>query len=314
VVSCLHSIGGVPQAIVCDNLKAAVAKGHKYAPIINKTLKDLALHYNCVIHPTRPYQPQDKALVENAVNLVYQRIYYPLSKQTFFSLAALNEAIEAMLVVYNDYQFQNRPITRMQQFVDMEQSALQPLPASPYQIRYYKRAKVQKISHIYVGVDKNYYSVPHRYIGQHVEVQYNASLVQVFFNGERIAHHKRSFKPGHYTTVSDHLPSTHQAFNSWNPEWFARRAADIGPNTQKYIARLIGQYAYPELGYKQAAGILNLAKQAGSQRIEKACERADSYHRASYRTIEQIISNNLDQLIVHTQYQPRRSQVFNATS
>ena len=57
---CLQWMGGVPKAIVGDNMKAAVTKGHKYAPIINKTLKDLALHYGCVIDATRPYHPQDK--------------------------------------------------------------------------------------------------------------------------------------------------------------------------------------------------------------------------------------------------------------
>ena len=38
--SCLKWMGGVPQAIISDNLKSAVSKGSKYAPIINKTLTD----------------------------------------------------------------------------------------------------------------------------------------------------------------------------------------------------------------------------------------------------------------------------------
>jgi len=73
--SALQWIGGVPKAIVTDNLKSAVSKGHRYAPEINKTLQSLAVHYNCVIDPTRPYRPKDKALVEGAVKLVYQRIF-----------------------------------------------------------------------------------------------------------------------------------------------------------------------------------------------------------------------------------------------
>ena len=78
---CLRYMGGVPQAIVSDNLKSGVTKAHRYAPVINKTLKDCGLHYNTVIDPARPYRPRDKALVEGAVRLVYQRIYYELSKQ-----------------------------------------------------------------------------------------------------------------------------------------------------------------------------------------------------------------------------------------
>ena len=84
--NCLRYFGGVPKAIVPDNLKSAVTKGSKYEPVLNKTFKDFAIHYGCAVNPTRTYSPQDKALVENAVTLVYQRIFYPLSKMTFFSL------------------------------------------------------------------------------------------------------------------------------------------------------------------------------------------------------------------------------------
>ena len=86
VGNCLVYFGGVTLAIVPDNLKSAVTKASKYEPVINKTFRDMGQHYGCVINPTRTYSPQDKALVESAVNLVYQRIYYHLSKMTFFSL------------------------------------------------------------------------------------------------------------------------------------------------------------------------------------------------------------------------------------
>ena len=62
----------------------------------------MAHHYNCVINPTRSYSPQDKALVENAVQLAYQRIYYPIRAMTFFSLGELNTEIRRLLERYND--------------------------------------------------------------------------------------------------------------------------------------------------------------------------------------------------------------------
>ena len=102
LISCLRWMGGVPQAIVSDNLKSAVSKAHKYAPLINKTLGDFALFYGCAIDPARPYHPQDKALVERSVSLIYQRIYYPLSRHTFFSLDDLNKHIALLLEQYNN--------------------------------------------------------------------------------------------------------------------------------------------------------------------------------------------------------------------
>lgn len=291
---CLQWMGGVPKAIVGDNMKAAVTKGHKYAPIINKTLKDLALHYGCVIDATRPYHPQDKALVEGAIRLVYQRIFYPLSKQTFFSLTELNRAIIELMADYNEALFQNRQTTRAQLFLELDQPLLSALPAGPYQLRYYKRAKIQKISHIFLSAGKNYYSVPHRFVGCRVEVQYTNHMVEIFYNHERIARHQRSYTAGHYTTVADHMPSTHRAYADWNPDMFERKAALIGPYTQSYIKRLIGQYDYPETGYKQAQGILSFAKLYSEQRLEQACRRGCCHHWAGYRIIENILKNNLD--------------------
>ncbi len=107
LVTCMAGVlsffGGVPKAIVSDNLKSAVTRASKYEPDINRTFKDFARHYGCVINPTRIYSPQDKALVENAVHLAYQRIYYPMRNMTFFSLADLNREIRKLLEGYNNY-------------------------------------------------------------------------------------------------------------------------------------------------------------------------------------------------------------------
>ena len=293
--ACLQYMQGVPQGVVSDNLKSGVTKAHRYAPVINKTLKDCGLHYNTVIDPTRPYSPRDKALVEGAVKLVYQRIYYPLSKQQFFSLTQLNEAIHKLLEKYNDYTFQNKDISRRQQFLEIEKDQLQPLPNQPYMIRHYKRGKVQKISHIFLSDDKSYYSAPYQYIGKHVEVRYNQNIVEIYYNNKRIASHHKSQGKGIYITNIKHMPSAHQAYSAWSLEYFVKRAQYIGPHTVAYIERLILQYSYPEKGYKQAQGILSFKKHYGPQRLEKACERASIYSRSQYRTIETILQKGLDQ-------------------
>jgi transposase len=294
VTDCKSWLGGVTKAIVGDNMKAVVAKGHKYAPMINKTLKDLALHYGCVIDPTRPYHPKDKALVEGAIRLVYQRIYYPLSNQTFFSLAELmapfvscwsptmitGSTIGLPRDANSSWRSSSRPWTRCLRRRTSCATTSEP--------------RFRRFSHIYLGADKNYYSVPHRYVGRHVEVQYTGDVV-VFYSGERIANHRRSRTAGKYTTIATHMPSTHQAYNDWNPEWFARRAAGIGAYAESYIRRLIAQYDYPEIGYKQAQGILALTKQYPADRVEAAYRRAAQGHRAGYRIIANILKNNLDQ-------------------
>jgi len=66
------------------------------------------------------------------------------------------------------------------------------------------------------------------------------------------------------------MASTHRYYNSWSPEFFAKRGAAISPEVKAYITRLIAQYNYPELGYKQAQGILSLVKSYEQERISNA--------------------------------------------
>lgn len=52
-VNALTAIGGVPKAVVCDNLKAGVTKPSRYEPGINRTYQELATHYGFAVLPTR---------------------------------------------------------------------------------------------------------------------------------------------------------------------------------------------------------------------------------------------------------------------
>lgn len=291
---CLFYLGGVPKAIVSDNLKSAVTKSHKYEPTINRTIKDFAVHYGCVIDPTRPYSPQDKAMVEGAVKLVYQRIFYPLSNFTFFSLKSINDEISLLLGPYNNYKLSQQNSTRQQEFIAFEKEFLQPLPDEAYVIKQFKKLKVQKMGYIYLSDDKHYYSVPFKHIGHHVEVQYCHSVVEIYYERERIALHKRDYRNGKYTTNSDHLTSSHKAYSQWSLGYFQLKAMAVGQFTWLYITDLIQSRSYPEIAYKQAWGIIMLSRQYPFERIENACKRVQYQENKTYFTIENILNNGLD--------------------
>jgi transposase len=89
-VNALETIGGVPKAVVCDNLKAGVTKPSRYEPGINRTYQDLAEHYGFVVLPTRVRKPRDKAKVEVAVLIVERFVLARLRNHRFFSLDELN--------------------------------------------------------------------------------------------------------------------------------------------------------------------------------------------------------------------------------
>jgi len=66
----LTFFGGVTKAIVCDNLKAGVARALWFEPTLNQTFAAMAEHYDTTILPTRSRKPRDKGKVEGAVLIV----------------------------------------------------------------------------------------------------------------------------------------------------------------------------------------------------------------------------------------------------
>lgn len=291
----LNYYGGVPMAIASDNLKSAVSRANKYEPEINRSFKDFARHYNCVVNPARSYAPQDKALVENAVHLAYQRIYYPIREMTFFSLEDLNREIRQRLVEYNNLLFQRKAASRKELFQSVERQYLKPLPEQSYELKDYKRAKVQKMGYVYFSPDKSYYSVPYRYIGNTTMIHYTQRWVEVYYNHQRIAIHERNLSKGNYNTNGEHLSSSHKEYSEWSPEFFKNKAAPHGTYVVDCVEKILTASEYPEPGYKRAMGLIQLHKSYGSDRLNNACKRALEADTTSYMRIKNILKNNTDQ-------------------
>lgn len=291
----LHYFGGVPKALVTDNLKSAVIRADKYEPELNETFLDFANHYSTTILPTRSRKPRDKALVENAVKLVYNRIFAPLRNETFFSIEQLNFIIREQLDKHNEQSFQKEPKSRKEKFLKDEKPLLSSLPKELYQIKHYKSAKVMKNCH--VQLEKHYYSVPYRYIGRQVNIIYTSKHVNIFYSMDRIALHERSVKTFAYTTLPDHLPSTHKFVSQWSSEKFISWAERISPRVKEYIEQIIWQKTYPEQAYRSCVGILSFEGKVGKDRLINAVERAMRYNAYNYKVIKNIIDGKLDMLV-----------------
>src|SRR5207244_8282392 len=89
-VDALSFMGGVPKALVCDNLKAGVTAASRYEPGVNRTYQDLAAHYGTTVMPARPRTPRDKAKVEAAVLNVQRWILALLPNRRLFLPAELD--------------------------------------------------------------------------------------------------------------------------------------------------------------------------------------------------------------------------------
>ena len=301
----LYYYGGAPKAVVPDNLKSAVTHASRYEPEINKMYQEFANHYGMYVYPARSRAPQDKSLVEKAVSIVYSRIYAPLRNRTFFSIDEINQAVWDLLNSLNEANFQGKPFSRRDLFEKEEKHLLSPLPHEGFEIRDSVRVTLMKNSYVLLRKDMHYYSAPFRYIGKKVKMVYGNRTVSIYFQGERIAFHKRDPRPYKYTTNLDHLPSTHRFVAQWSPEKFISWAASIDKDVELYIQGIFDRKPYPEIAYRSCVGILSLAKKKGKDRLINACRRGLFYQSFGYKIILDILKKGLDKEPLEEQAQQK---------
>ena len=228
----LRYCGGGTQVIVPDNLRSAVSRSDPYEPGINATFDAFAQHYGVVIMPARVRQARDKALVENAVRLTYQRIYAPLRDRTFHSLDELNAAIGPLLEQHNGRRFQRLPYSRRELFEQIERHTLAPLPAYHFPLQQTREVTVQFNYHVELREDRHHYSVPWQLRTRDprtkVKLLYDERTVSIYYDNVRLAEYRRDRRPGGYTTLPDHMPPQHRWYAEWSPERFVRWGRALG--------------------------------------------------------------------------------------
>ncbi|MBD3222350.1 IS21 family transposase [bacterium] len=280
-------LGGVPSRIVVDNLKAAIVKAALHDPVVQRSYRQLAEHYGFLISPCRPRTPEHKGKVESGVHYVKRNF---LAGRGVMSLTECNTKLLRWIEetagrrCHGTTKQQPLPLFRR-----LEQSRLQPLPSSPYDLGVWKRVKVHPDCH--VVIDGAYYSAPHRLIGRQVWARTNGRDVHLFHEYERIASHRWG-RAGVRRTIADHYPPDKQAYLMSTPSWCRRRSAEIGPSCRELIDRLLSERPLDRLRAAQA--VLRLADRHAPARLEAACRRALFFGETSHRTLKRILDDGLD--------------------
>lgn len=291
-VNALAAIGGVPKALVPDNLKAGITKPSRYEPGINRTYQDLADHYGCVVLPTRVMKPRDKATVEVAVQIVERFVLAKLRHRRFFSLAELNAAIRDCVAAINARIMRRVGTSRHELLERLDRPALNPLPTTPYSYAEWKRARVAPDYHIEIA--GHYYSVPAKLIREIVEARVTSTTVEVFYKGQRVASHAFSAVRNRHTTITEHMPSAHRRYAEWTPARMMSEAARIGPATVALFEAIMKAKPHPEQGFRSCLGIVGLARSYGITRLEAASRRGNDIGATTYGSIKSILQNGLD--------------------
>ncbi|MBS0349532.1 MAG: IS21 family transposase [Proteobacteria bacterium] len=288
----LTFIGGVPELVVPDNTRALVSEPDRYEPQLQRTTAEFAQHYGVAILPARPYKPQDKAKAEVGVQIVQRWVLARLRHRRFFSLTELNAAIAELLEPLNTRAFRRLPGSRRSAFETLDQPVLRALPATAFQFAQWKKAKPNIDYH--VEFDGHYYSVPYALAGQAVELRITLSAIECFAAGRRVAVHARSHRRGAFTTLTEHMPASHQAHSQWSPSKLIAWGATIGPHTERVVAFQLERMPHPEQGYRACLGLMRLARQYGKTRLEAAAGRAVALGAMRYKSLASMLKTGLD--------------------
>ena len=189
-VSAFAFLGGVPQSMLYDNTKLAVAKilgdGRRQR---TRAFTELQSHYLFDDRFGRPGKGNDKGKVEGLVGYARRNFLVPIP--SFESFDALNVYLERRCLERIDAQLRGHTET-IGQRMERDLEALLPLPDGPYDTCDKQAGRVSSLS--LVRYRTNDYSVPVAYGHRDVLVRGYVDQVVISCGTEVIAKHPRSYE------------------------------------------------------------------------------------------------------------------------
>ena len=189
-VSAFSFLGGVPQSIVYDNTKLAVAKilgdGRRKR---TRVFSELQSHYLFEDRFGRPGKGNDKGKVEGLVGYVRRNYLVPIP--SFESYEAFNAYLEERCMERMEDRLRGHDET-IGQRMERDMEALLALPAAPYEASDKHVSRVSSLS--LVRYRTNDYSVPVAYGHRDVLVRGYVNEVVISCGSEAIARHRRSYE------------------------------------------------------------------------------------------------------------------------
>ena len=209
-VSAFSFLGGVPQSIVYDNTRLAVARilgdGRRRR---TRVFTELQSHYLFEDRFGRPGKGNDKGKVEGMVGYTRRNFLVPIP--SFDSFEALNAHLEERCLDRMEAKLRGHTETIGERMV-RDLDALLPLPAVPYDPSDRRLTRVSSLS--LVRYRTNDYSVPVAYGHREVLVRGYVDEVVISCGTDVIACHRRSydrddfvFDPIHYLPLLERKTS-----------------------------------------------------------------------------------------------------------
>jgi transposase len=187
-VKALAFFGAVAARLVPGSLKTGVDRPGLYDPKINRSYAGLAAHYGFLPDPARAFRPAGKPRAGRP--MAYVRDSFWRGRQ-FASLGQVQAGAERWCARVAGMRACRRldGAAPAAVFAAAGKDALSPLPAGPFVLAAWAKAKIGPDIHARVG--KVVYSVPWRHTGTTAGVRVTDTMVQLFIGGDLVKTHPR---------------------------------------------------------------------------------------------------------------------------
>ena len=282
-------IGSVTKFLVSDNCLTAVTKAEKHDAYLNKNFRDFCHHYNVIADPARVFKPKDKPHVENSIGIIQGEFFQKYRNRTFTSLFELNQVLKEYLVEKMNDKISNRGMSR-NELLAIELPEMHDLPVTPFELYDYKKCKVHPDCHI--RHQRNFYSVPYRFVGKEVEVRFNDKMIYAFTDADEIAVHAITLGKNVYVTNKAHYPDGKLLETNFHILSSIEKAKKMGTNTAILVKKLLEvQRNHPLRNLTKVMGVLGLKDKFSIEAIEYGAESALESNKLTYTYVKNCAKN-----------------------
>jgi transposase len=267
-VAAFTALGGVPRALLYDNLKSVVLERHGDAVRFHPRVLELAGHYHFAPKPCAPYRGNEKGKVERTIRYLRDSFF---AARRFSSLEDLNAQLATWLsevaLVRN---WPGAPDgRRIVEVLGVERERLLPLPQAAFPCDVVRPVASGKTP--YIRFDGNDYSVPPTQVKKPLTLVASDTAVRILDGEVTVARHVRSYDKGARIDDEAHLEALARQ---------KRRAAELGGRdvlraTLKHAPAFIdGLAAKGAVLGAETSRLVRLLRQYGPKEVDEALAEA----------------------------------------
>lgn len=260
--------GGVPGAVMIDNLRSAVLAHPRGGPVTyHPRYLDFARHHGFAVRACNVRAAHEKGRVERAVGYVRTSFLQGRAPAAFAALAPDTRLwLDTVANVRLHAETRRRP---RDLFQEAERAALRPLGLAPYDPATVR--PVTASSQFRVTLDTNRYSVPAEYAGRRLTLRLTPDRVALFHEHLPVAEHPRCYERGRDLLVEGHQCELLQQRRRARDQQALARLLRLTDKAADF-ARGVGQRRpNPDTHLRRVAA---LADQYGDDALRRALEDA----------------------------------------